>query len=207
MKEKLRWMKSATSFLKGRKQLRDWNIVVIVETSFKSICCRSGGKSECCTLWEKIKMFSERGRKRGGGGGGDVSRLFSYWTKCAMVTMSCLLLLAKGVCSSRWPGQNWNLVFALAKPAATATFSKNTNYIPLVKIRDKLICPLKISSFLQIKNRRLHPQSMLVSFCTLHSLFYHFPTATTPKTQLDRWSQGMQQSPPITSALHTPLLC
>lgn len=206
MKEKLRWMKADTRFLKGRKQLRDWNIVVIVETSFKSICCRSGGKSECCTLGEKIKMFSERGRK-GGQVGRAVSKFFSYWTKCAMVTVSCLLLLAKGVCSSRLPVQNWNLVFALAKLAATATFSENTNYIPLVKIRDKLTCPSKISSFLQIKNRRLHLQSMLVSFCTSHSLFYHFPTATTPKTQLDHWSQGIQQSPHITSALHTALLC
>lgn len=170
MKEKLPWIKSATSFLKGRKQLRDWNIVVIVEISFKSICCHSGEK------------FSKRKSScflREGGKGGLCFEVFSYWTKCAMTTVSCLLLLAKGACSSRWPVQNWNQVFAPAKPAATATFSENTNYNSLVKIRDMLIHPLKISSFMQIKNRRLRLQSTLVSLCISHSLFYHLPTATT----------------------------
>lgn len=150
--------------------------MLIVDTSFKSICCHSGRKSECCTLQEKIKLFSERGRKRGAG-------FRSFFLLNNMCYSPCVLPTpttpAKGAFTSRGPVQNWNLVFALAKSVATTTFSEHTNYNPLVKIRDMLIPALKISSFMQIKNRHLCLQPMLVSLCTLHSLFYHLPTVTT----------------------------
>lgn len=51
-------------------------------------------------------------------------------------------------------------------PAATTTFSENTNYNSLVKIRYMLIRPLKISNSMQIENRCLCLQSVLVSLCT-----------------------------------------
>lgn len=143
-----------------------------MDTSFKPICCHSGRKSECCTLQKKIKLFSERERKRG-------AVFQSFFLLNNMCYGPCVLPTPTSQRGFFFQGTSAELVFALAKSVATTTFSEHTNYNPLVKIRDMLIPPLKISSFMQIKTRHLCLQSMLVSLCTLHSLFYHLPTATT----------------------------
>lgn len=97
-----------------------------------------------------------------------------------MVLVSHLLLLAKGLCCSRWSAQDWNSNIAFQMPAATTTFPENTNYNSLAKIRYMLIRPLKISNSMQIENRCLRLQSVLLGLGTYssHNLLCHLPRAT-----------------------------
>lgn len=69
------------------------------------------------------------------------------WSLCHLLILVILLLQVPS--AELEPG-----FFALANSTATTTFPENTNYNPLVKIRAMLICPLKISSFMQTETRR-----------------------------------------------------
>lgn len=165
MKEKLPWIKSATGFLKGKKQQRDWSTVVIVEISLKSICCCSGVKPECCILWGQTRFFSERRRKGVAGFQRGVVVFFPteqnvWWFLC--LTYSCW---PKGFVPPNEECRTGTWIL-LSNACSHHTFSENTNYNSLVKIRYMLICPLKISNSMQIENRCLRLQSVLVSLCT-----------------------------------------
>lgn len=165
MKEKLPWIKSATGFLKGKKQQRDWSTVVIVEISLKSICCCSGVKPENAAFSEgKPGSFL----REGGKGWLDFKGVLVFfpteqnvwWFLC--LTYSCW---PKGFVPPNEECRTGTWIL-LSNASSHHTFSENTNYNSLVKIRYMLICPLKISNSMQIENRCLRLQSVLVSLCT-----------------------------------------
>lgn len=99
-----------------------------------------------------------------------------------MVLVSHLLILAKEVCSSRWSFRTGTQILLCNACRDHHVFWKNPNYNSLVKIRHMLIRPLKISSSVQIENRCLCLQSVLVSLGTSssHNLLHHVPRATAP---------------------------
>lgn len=148
-----------------------------MEISLKSICCCPGEKPECCILWGQINLFSERGRK-------GVARFQSFFLlnkMCGWFLCSPALAGQRGL-FLQVSSAGLELGYCSPMPAATTTFSENTNYNPLVKIRYMLICLLKISNSMQIENRCLLLQSVLVSLCTYssHNLFYHLPEPQAP---------------------------